>query len=154
MIEKIIELLAGIPDWKNGYSFRNMDVIVKGLNDPFDGNLVQFDRIYSCDPTKFLSIQQQNKYNNESEYDPFFIIGQTNSDAFIAFNNKGNVVILDFDETYPASEDNASHVYSTNLDIDNFKEIITGFSKEKDSKNIADVRGKIFSILHEKFENY
>lgn len=76
MIEKIIELLAGIPDWKNGYSFWNMDIIVKGLNDPFDGNLVQFDRIYSCDPNQFLSIQRQNEYNNESEYDPFLLSGR------------------------------------------------------------------------------
>lgn len=154
MIEKIIELLAGIPDFENGYSFWNMDVIVKGLNDPFDGNLVQFDRIYSCDPNQFLSIQQQNEYNNESEYDPFFIIGQTNSDAFIAFNHQGSVVILDFDCTYPGSEDNTSQVYSTNLDIDNFNEIITGFLKNKNNKNIAAIREKICSILHKKFENY
>lgn len=152
MKEKIVKLLAGIPDWENGYSFQNMDVIVNGLNDPFDGNLVQFDRIYSCDPNQFLSIQRQNEYNDESEYDPFFIIGQTTSDALIAFDQHGRVVILDFDCTYPASEDNVSQVYSTNLDVDNFKKIIVGFlDNDRVYKNIPIINKRLASILNTKF---
>ena len=152
MKEKIVKLLASIPDWENGYSFENRNVIVNGLNDPFDGNLVQFDRIYSCDPNQFLSIQQQNEYNDESEYDPFFIIGQTTSDALIAFDQQGRVVILDFDCTYPASEDKVSPVYSTNLDVDNFKEIIVG-SLDNDHvyNNIPMINKRLDSILNMKF---
>lgn len=126
--QKLIELYAGLPDYKKHHSFNNVDIEVQGLNDPFDGNIVQFAILYGLDGTEFLSFQQQNKINNEVEYNDYTIIGQTTSDAFIAINKQNRIVILDFDCSYVGSEDNVNQVYKTNLTLDDIKTLITEFN--------------------------
>lgn len=107
MTDGIIVLLAGLPDYNNNYGFNNLDVTVAGLNDPFDGNIVQFQMLYNLNKNDYFSFQKQNAINDEIEYADYLLIGQTTSDAYIATDKNGKIFVLDFDCTYVGSEDNA-----------------------------------------------
>lgn len=146
MNEKIIKFLSYIPDWKTGYSFGGLDITVIGLNDPFDGNIVQLDRIYACNQDDFLNMMHLNKYNDEPEYDGYFIIGQTTSDAYLAVDADDNVVVLDFDLTYPGSENNSSQVYQTGMKLFDLGDLIDGFSNKNATKDvISDIKHEFYA---------
>ena len=57
-----------------------------------------------------------------------------------------NVVVLDFDLTYPGSENNSSQVYQTGMKLFDLGDLIDGFSNKNATKDvISDIKHEFYA---------